>query len=250
MKVPLKTIFSWFEKGDMPTEHQFQQTFSSFRHLDENIKMDEVMGLNETFQKTVSSTTFTNHLQDENAHYVVLAKLNASNLTAKNVEEWKEKLKIKLAATIDDGEETGNVYTKEQIEEIVNILQAKDNEMLELIAKINEILDSNDDNLDELQEIVDYIKENRKQIELLKESEVSPEANFAFGGILRPTDNIIVKPGSAKWFWAGSGVYENASGVTIENFGIISFDGFVWSVLEVNIPGGGADGFIDLTQED
>lgn len=208
MKVPLKTIFSWFEKGDMPTEHQFQQTFSSFRHLDENINMDEVMGLNEAFQKTVSSTTFTNHLQDESAHDLVLAKLNASNLTAKNIEEWKEKLKIKLAATIDEGEETGNVYTKKQIEEIVNILQ--------------------------------------EQIELLKGS----GANSSFGGILRPTDHIIVKPGSAKWFWAGSGVYENASGVKIENFGIISFDGFVWSVMEVNMPGGGADGFIDLTQED
>ncbi|VXB17264.1 hypothetical protein [Chryseobacterium sp. 8AT] len=246
MKVPLKTIFSWFEEGDMPTEYQFQQTFSSFRHLDENIKMDEVTGLNETFQKKVSSTTFTNHLQDENAHHLVLAKINASNLTAKNVEEWKEKLKIKLAAIIDDGEETGNVYTKGQIEEIVNILQAKDNEMLELIAKINKILDSNDDDLDELQEIVDYIKENREQIELLKGS----GANSSFRGILRPTDNIIVKPGLAKWFWAGNGVYENASGVTIENFGIISFDGFAWSVLEVNMPGGGADGFIDLTQED
>ena len=208
MKVPLKTIFSWFEKGDMPTENQFQQTFSSFRHLDENIRMDEVTGLNETFQKTVSGTTFTNHLQDESAHDLVLAKLNASNLTARNIEEWKEKLKIKLAATIDDGAETGNVYTKEQIEEIVNILQ--------------------------------------EQIELLKGS----GANSSFGGILRPADNIIVKPGSAKWFWAGSGVYENASGVKIENFGIISFDGFVWSVLEVNMPGGAADGFIDLTQED
>lgn len=208
MKVPLKTIFSWFETGDMPTESQFQQTFSSFRHLDENIKMDEVTGLNETFQKTVSSTTFTNHLQDESAHNLVLARLNASNLTARNIEEWKEKLKIKLAATIDDGEETGNVYTKKQIEEIVNILQ--------------------------------------EQIDLLKGS----EANSSFGGILRPTDNIIVKPGSAKWFWAGSGVYENASGVKIENFGIISFNGLVWSVLEVNMPGGGADGFIDLTQED
>ncbi|AYZ13730.1 hypothetical protein [Chryseobacterium arthrosphaerae] len=208
MKVPLKTIFSWFEKGDIPTEHQFQQTFSSFRHLDENIKMDEVTGLNETFQKTVSSTTFTNHLQDESAHDLVLAKLNASNLTARNVEEWKEKLKIRPAATIDDGEETGNVYTKAQIEEIVNILQ--------------------------------------EQIELLKGS----GANSSFGGILRPTDNIIVKPGSAKWFWAGSGVYENASGVKVENFGIISFDGSVWSVLEVNMPGGGTDGFIDLTQED
>lgn len=208
MKVPLKTIFSWFEKGDMPTENQFQQTFSSFRHLDENIKMEEVTGLDEAFQKTISSTTFTNHLQDESAHDLVLAKLNASNLTAKNVEEWKEKLKIKLAATIDDGEETGNVFTKKQIEEIVNILQ--------------------------------------EQIELLKGS----GANSSFGGILRPTDHIIVKPGSAKWFWAGSGVYENASGVKIENFGIISFDGSVWSFLEVNMPGGGTDGFIDLTQED
>jgi ribosomal protein L7Ae-like RNA K-turn-binding protein len=249
MAVPLTTIFSWFEKGDMPTEQQFQQTFSSFRHLEEKIKMEDVAGINEAFQKTLSTTTFTNHLQDESAHHVVLAKLNASNLTARNVEEWKEKLKINLAATVDGTEETGNVYTKEQIGKIVSILQAKDNEMLELIEKINKILESNDDNLDELQEIVDYIKENRKQIELLKESEVGSEANFAFGGILRPTDHIIVKPRLKKWFWAGSGVYENASGVTIENFGIISFDGFVWSVLEVNMPRGGADGFVDLTQE-
>ncbi|QXU50776.1 hypothetical protein KYG33_06990 [Chryseobacterium sp. D764] len=169
MSTPLNIIFSWFEKGDIPTEYQFKQTFSSFRHLDEKIKMDEVMGLHEAFQQTLSTTIFTNHLEDENAHISALAKLNAANLTDANVEEWKEKLKIKLAATIDGGEEIGNVYTKEQISEIVNVIQAKDDEMLEHIAKINEILRSNDANLDELQEIVDYIKENRKQIELLKE---------------------------------------------------------------------------------
>ncbi|CAD0219779.1 hypothetical protein [Chryseobacterium sp. JV274] len=169
MSTPLNIIFSWFEKGDIPTEYQFKQTFSSFRHLDEKIKMDEVMGLHEAFQQTLSTTIFTNHLEDENAHISALAKLNAANLTDANVEEWKEKLKIKLAATIDGGEEIGNVYTKEQISEIVNVIQAKDNEMLEHIAKINEILRSNDANLDELQEIVDYIKENREQIELLKE---------------------------------------------------------------------------------
>ncbi|MCW1961483.1 hypothetical protein [Chryseobacterium viscerum] len=169
MSTPLHIIFSWFEKGDIPTEYQFKQTFSSFRHLDEKIKMDEVMGLQEAFQETLSTTTFTNHLEDENAHVSVLAKLNASNLTDANVDEWKEKLKIKLAATIDGGGEIGNVYTKEQIGEIVNAIQTKDNEMLEHIARINEILLSNDANLDELQEIVDYIKENRQQIELLKE---------------------------------------------------------------------------------
>ncbi|MCD0455100.1 hypothetical protein LPB85_06515 [Chryseobacterium sp. LC2016-27] len=170
MSTPLNIIFSWFEKGDVPTEYQFQQAFSSFRHLDEKIKMDEVMGLNEAFQKTLSTTTFIDHLEDESAHHLLLAKLNASNLTEANVEAWKEKLKIKLAATIDEGEETGNVYTKEQIEAIVNILQAKDDEMFEFIAKINKILDSNDVDLDELQEIVGYIKENRGQIEWLKEA--------------------------------------------------------------------------------
>ncbi|WP_404985517.1 hypothetical protein ACI513_20245 [Chryseobacterium sp. M5] len=170
MSTPLNIIFSWFEKGDVPTESQFQQVFSSFRHLDEKIKMDEVMGLNEAFQKKLPTITFTNHLEDESAHHLVLAKLNASNLTASNVEEWKEKLKIKFAATIDGSEEAGNVYTKEQIETIVNILQAKDNEMLEHIAKINKILDSNDINLDEIQEVVSYIKENREQIEFLKEA--------------------------------------------------------------------------------
>lgn len=163
MAVPLSTIFSWFEKGDTPTQDQFQQTFSSFRHLEEKIKLDEVAGLPEALQKTLSTETFINHLNDDRAHSSVLAKLNASNLTPANIDQWKEKLKINLAATIDGSGETGNVYTKQQIGEIVNMLQAKDDEMLELLA-------SDDVHLDKIQEIVDYIKENRRQIELLKES--------------------------------------------------------------------------------
>lgn len=162
---PLNTIFSWFEEGDMPTEYQFKQTFSSFRHLDDKIKMTDVTGLNEAF-----TAVFANHLEDQNAHHSVLAKLNASNLTAANVEEWKEKLKIHLAATVDGDQETGNVYTKEQIREILNVFQIKDDQMLADIARINAMLVSNDVNLDELQKIVDYIKENRQQIELLKET--------------------------------------------------------------------------------
>lgn len=170
MAVPLSVIFSWFEKGDIPTDYQFQQTFSSFRHVDEKIKMYDVAGLTEEFQKTLSTTTFTDHLEDENAHQSVLAKLNASNLSASNVEEWKEKLKINLAATIDGSEETGNVYSKEQINEILNVFQAQDHEMLQRIEQINEILTSDDVNLNELQEIVDGIKENREQVQLLKDA--------------------------------------------------------------------------------
>ncbi len=173
MAVPLSTIFSWFEKGDVPTEYQFRQTFSSFRHSDEKIRMDDVTDLNQAFQKMLPVTTFTNHLEDESAHHSVLAKLNASNLTPDNINEWKERLKINLAATVDGPGETGNVYTKEQIGEIVNRFQAKDNEMLEHIERINEMLASDDIHLDGLQEIVDYIKENRRQVELLKETLIS-----------------------------------------------------------------------------
>ena len=65
MAVPLTTIFSWFEKGDFPTEYQFKQTFSSFRHADERIRMDEVSGLQETVQNIVSANVFNDHLEDE-----------------------------------------------------------------------------------------------------------------------------------------------------------------------------------------
>lgn len=166
MAVPLTTIFSWFENGDFPTEYQFQQTFSSFRHLDEKIKMNDVTGLLEAFQNTLS----TGHLTDENAHSSVLAKLDASNLTEVNINAWKEKLKFNLSATIDGEGEIGNVYTKEQIGQFMDMLQAVDSGMQESIDQIQQMLASDDVELDKLQEIVNYIKENRQQIELLKDS--------------------------------------------------------------------------------
>lgn len=169
MAVPLTTILSWFEKGDFPTEYQFKQTFSSFRHTDERIRMDEVAGVQEAFQNTLPLVAFIDHLKDQNAHHSVLAKLNASNLTAEHINQWKEKLNIDLAATIDGDQETGNVYTKAQIGEISAMLQAKDDALLQIIDQITEILNSDDVNLDRIQEIVHYIKENRRQIEQLND---------------------------------------------------------------------------------
>ncbi|MEC5174038.1 hypothetical protein [Chryseobacterium nepalense] len=169
MAVPLTTIFSWFEKGDSPTEYQFKQTFSSFRHIDERIRMDEVTGLQEAVQNILPVTIFNNHLEDENAHTSVLAKLNASNLTAADINGWKEKLQINLTATIDGDENTGNVYTKVQTEQILNILREKNDDLLERIQEITGKLSSDDVNLDTLYEIVHYIKENRRQIELLND---------------------------------------------------------------------------------
>ncbi len=167
MAVPLTTIFSWFEKGDTPTQSQFQDTFSSFRHVQEKIRMEEVKGLNEALQDILSSEALAEHLNDENAHHAVLAKLNASNLSPGDVEKWKEKLRINLAATVDGDGEPGNVYTKAQIAEILDMFRTKDEELLERIGQINELLASDDVNLDELREIVGYIKVNREQIEAL-----------------------------------------------------------------------------------
>jgi len=41
----LETILSWFQTGDNPTEEEFRQTFSSFRHNDTKIPIKDVDGL-------------------------------------------------------------------------------------------------------------------------------------------------------------------------------------------------------------
>lgn len=41
----LETILSWFQTGDMPTQEEFQETFSSFRHNSTKIPIAEVDGL-------------------------------------------------------------------------------------------------------------------------------------------------------------------------------------------------------------
>lgn len=43
--VNLETILSWFQTGDYPTQEEFEQTFSSFRHKDTKIPITEVDGL-------------------------------------------------------------------------------------------------------------------------------------------------------------------------------------------------------------
>lgn len=90
---PINTIYSWFETGDFPTEAQFKATYSSYWHKSESIPMGKINGLNDAFNKTVSISTYNTHLNDPNAHSE-LAKRDASNLTDKNVEAWKEALEI------------------------------------------------------------------------------------------------------------------------------------------------------------
>ncbi|WP_294236825.1 hypothetical protein [uncultured Chryseobacterium sp.] len=118
MNTPLNTILNWFQTGDFPTEAQFTASWSSFRHKDDAIPADQISGLSTLFQQTASIGAFNTHLTDSNAHTGYLAKLDATNLTATNVDEWRNKLGVgqlsQNVASVDDADHVGNVYTKNQ----------------------------------------------------------------------------------------------------------------------------------------
>ncbi|MBB6330934.1 hypothetical protein HNP24_001884 [Chryseobacterium sediminis] len=168
MSTPLHTIFSWFETGDFPTENQFKDTFLSFYHKDELIPMEGIEGFEEIFQLFASAEAFQAHLKDPNAHSEYLALLNAGNLTSAHVNSWKSKLGLINAATVDGSDQLGNVYTKIQVDGFVNELKDTDKDLASDIENIKKILLSNDLSLDELQEIIDFIKKSRDDIEILK----------------------------------------------------------------------------------
>jgi hypothetical protein len=167
MNTPLHTIFSWFQSGDFPTEAQFKATFSSFYHKDYPIPVESIEGL-EDLSQFVSTDKFQEHITDSGAHSQYLALLNASNLTSTHVSSWKSKLGIGNVGTIDSADQSGNVYTKIQTDGFVNELNEADNNLASEIARIKGILLSNDLSLDDLQEIVEFIKKNRVDIEALK----------------------------------------------------------------------------------
>lgn len=52
--VNLETILSWFQTGDYPTQEEFEQTFSSFRHKDTKIPIAEVDGLESSLNSKLS----------------------------------------------------------------------------------------------------------------------------------------------------------------------------------------------------
>lgn len=168
MSTPLNTIFSWFETGDFPTETQFKETFLSFYHKEHPIPIESIEGFEEIFQLFASAEAFQKHLTDPKAHSEYLALLNADNLTSTHISSWKNKLGISNAGTVDSADQSGNVYTKVQVDGFVNELKEADKDLALKIENIKKVLLSNDLSLDELQEIVDFIKKSREDIEALK----------------------------------------------------------------------------------
>lgn len=168
MNTPLDTIFSWFETGDFPTQTQFKETFSSFYHKDYQIPAESIEGLEEIFKSFAGAEAFQRHVSDSKAHSEFLALLDAGNLTPAHINSWKNKLGISNVATVDTSEQSGNVYTKIQIDNFGSEFKDADKNLASEIGNIKKIILSSDLSLDELQEIVDFIKKNRKDIEALK----------------------------------------------------------------------------------
>lgn len=116
-------IYSWFETDDFPTEAQFRATWDSYWHKSESLPFSSIVGLAARFNQTVSKTTFDNHIGDGEAHNLVLAKRDASNLAPAHVTAWKEKLGVgalpENVGTIDFTNSegfsyVGNAYKKVQ----------------------------------------------------------------------------------------------------------------------------------------
>lgn len=117
----IQQINSWFETGDIPTQEQFQQTFSSFVHKGENIEINKVAGLENELNDKLSSS----HNTDENSHINLLAKLDASNLNYENTEAWRSALRVGNIpdnVAIVDERESQEVYSKSQIQNITMLV--------------------------------------------------------------------------------------------------------------------------------
>jgi hypothetical protein len=167
----LSQILSWFQTGDFPTEEQFRETFTSFRHKDNLVPFNEVKGLADAFQETLSAEVYEAFKTDLQQTITTLVKLDASNLNAQSKALWKKALSIEFIATIDKSLEIkdGNVYAKDQINSFLNVIHDKVDGFGAVITDIRDALHTDDMDLDELQEIVTYIKQNREQIELLQQ---------------------------------------------------------------------------------
>lgn len=121
MSKPINVLNEWFKTGKKPTQEQFWELIDSFWHKDLKIPMGTIKDLDQILQEKVDTEIYNAHLTDADAHSSYLAKLDASNLSPENIEAWKATLNVgelpPNIATIDDGTNAGNVYTKMQSDE-------------------------------------------------------------------------------------------------------------------------------------
>ncbi len=91
MSIPLETIYSYFESGDLPTQEQFRDSWSSFWHKDESILPSNVATVDKggnnpqsgnVYTKTQADDLFMSHADYTDSSGKILAeKIEALGLT-------------------------------------------------------------------------------------------------------------------------------------------------------------------------
>ena len=70
----IETLKQWFSNLKKPTQEQFWEWLDSFWHKSEKIPMANVEGLDKLVEGTASAEQLSNHLNDSNAHKILLDK--------------------------------------------------------------------------------------------------------------------------------------------------------------------------------
>ena len=112
MATDKNTLKNWFKTAAKPTQEQFWAWMDSFYHKDERISQDKINGLSKTLEAKADEEQLS-----------AKANKDATELTEDDKQSWKTALGVgelpTNIATIDQGEQQGNVYDKEQINELL-----------------------------------------------------------------------------------------------------------------------------------
>lgn len=114
-KTAINTIKNWFKTGLKPTQDQFWNWMDSYWHKDELIPQDKIQDLSTALSGKADADQLANK-----------ANADASGLTEEQKLAWKESLSVREVpaniALVDKLDKEGNVYSKEQVTELLDNL--------------------------------------------------------------------------------------------------------------------------------
>ena len=111
----INIIKNWFKTGLKPTQDQFWNWMDSYWHKDELIPQDKIQDLSTTLSGKADADQLANK-----------ANADATGLTDEQKSAWKEALSVREVpaniALVDKLDKEGNVYSKEQVTELLDNL--------------------------------------------------------------------------------------------------------------------------------
>ena len=209
-KVNLNTLKNWFLTGLKPTQEQFFSTWDSFWHKDDSIPAENIEGLDTFLAEKADKEASDGHLDDPNAHselfdevptktsdlindgedgipFLLDSDLNRSNnISSNSTVDVATSLAVKTVNDkVNDNSSDIEVLENSKVaftDIVDNLISTQPNKVLsanqgkilkELIDNINTLIASDDTTLDEIQEIVNYIKQNKTDLETLGGSNIA-----------------------------------------------------------------------------